>query len=91
MYGDPAHGHRRQYTTVTAQHCINDWAKRQYEKARSGVYSKWLEAQHVKESGLGYAKYGTKQETIEGALEELNDMLNHYNSLCGMQKEKQWE
>ena len=33
MYGDPAHGHRRQYTTVTAQHCINDWAKRQYEKA----------------------------------------------------------
>ena len=33
MYGDPAHGHRRQYTTVTAQHCINNWAKQQYEKA----------------------------------------------------------
>ena len=33
MYRDPAHGHRRQYTTVTAQHCINDWAKRRYEKA----------------------------------------------------------
>ncbi len=32
MYGDPAYGHRRQYTTVTAQHRINNWAKRQYEK-----------------------------------------------------------
>ena len=42
-------------------------------------------------SGLGYARYGTKQDSIEGALEELNDMLNHYNSLCEMHKEKQWE
>ena len=60
--------------------------------ARSGVYSKWLEAEHVKKSaGSGYAKYGTKQDSIEGALEELNDMINHYNSICGMQKEKQQE
>ena len=36
----------------------------------------WLEAEHVKKSaGSGYAKYGTKQESIEGALEELNDMI----------------
>ena len=40
------------------------------------------------DSGLGYARYGTKQDSIEGALEELNDMLNHYNSLCEMHKEK---
>ena len=57
--------------------------------ARSGVYSKWLEAEHVKKSaGSGYAKYGTKQDSIEGALEELNDMIKHYSSICGMQKEK---
>ena len=55
---------------------------------RSGVYPKWPEAQYVKDSGLGYARYGTKQDSIEGALEELNDMLNHYNSLCEMHKEK---
>ena len=56
---------------------------------RYGVYSKWLEAEHVKKSaGSGYAKYGTKQGSIEGALEELNDMISHYNSICGMQKEK---
>ena len=60
--------------------------------ARSGVYPKWLEAEHVKKSaGSGYAKFGTKQESIEGALEELNDMIEHYNSMCSMQKEKQWE
>ena len=53
---------------------------------------KWLEAEHVKKSaGSGYAKYGTKQDSIEGALEELNDMINHYNSICSMQKEKQQE
>ena len=34
--------------------------------ARSGVYSKWLEAEHE--------KYGTKQDSIEGALEELDDI-----------------
>ena len=44
--------------------------------ARSGVYPKWLEAEHVKKlAGSGYATYGTKQESIEGALEELNDMI----------------
>ena len=60
--------------------------------SRSGVYPKWLEAEHVKKSaGSGYAKFGTKQESIEGALEELNDMIEHYNSMCSMQKEKQWE
>ena len=60
--------------------------------ARSGVYSKWLEAEHAKKSaGSGYAKYGTKQESIEGALEELNDMIENYNSICSMQKDKQWE
>ena len=63
-----------------------------YNMARSGVYSKWLEAEHVKKSaGSGYAKYGTKQDSIEGALEELNDMINHYNRICSMQKEKQQE
>ena len=25
------------------------------------------------------------------AVQELNDMIKHYNSICGMQKEKQWE
>ena len=56
------------------------------------VFAEWLEAEHVKKSaGSGYAKYGTKQDSIEGALEELNDMINHYNSICGMQKEKQQE
>ena len=60
--------------------------------ARSGVYPKWLEAEHVKKSaGSGYAKYGTKQESIEGALEELNDMIENYNSICSMYKDKQWE
>ena len=60
--------------------------------ARSGVYSKWLEAEHVKKSaGSGYAKYGTKQDSIEGALEELDDMIHHYNSICSMQKEKHQE
>ena len=50
-----------------------------------------LEAEHVKKSaGSGYAKYGTKQESIEGALEELNDMIENYNSICSIQKEKQW-
>ena len=29
-----------------------------------------------------------KQYSIEGALEELNDMINQYNSICSMQKEK---
>ena len=52
----------------------------------------WLEAEHVKKSaGSGYAKYGTKQESIEGALEELNDMIENYNSIRSMQKDKQWE
>ena len=63
--------------------------------ARSGVYPKWLEAEHVKKSaGSGYAKYGTKntkQESIEGALEELNDMIENYNSIFSMHKDKQWE
>ena len=46
--------------------------------ARSGVYPKWLEAEHVKKSaGSGYATYGTKQESIEGVLEELNDMIEN--------------
>ena len=44
-----------------------------------------------KSAGSGYAKYGTKQDTIEGALGELDDMIKHYNSICGMQKEKQRE
>ena len=53
--------------------------------ARSGVYPKWLEAEHAKKSaGSGYAKFGTKQESIEGALEELNDMIENYNSICSM-------
>ena len=60
--------------------------------ARSGVYPKWLEAEHVKKSvGSGYATYGTKQESIEGALEELNDMIENYNSICSMHKDKQLE
>ena len=42
-------------------------------------------------AGSGYAKYGTKQESIEGALEELNDMIENYNGICSMQKEKKWE
>ena len=33
----------------------------------------------------------TKQESIEGALEELNDMIENYNSICNMQKDKHWE
>ena len=37
------------------------------------------------------AKYGTKQESIEGVLEELNDMIGNYNRICSMQKVKQWE
>ena len=32
-----------------------------------------------------------KQESIEGVLEELNDMIGNYNRICGMQKVKQWE
>ena len=60
--------------------------------ARSGVYPKWREAEHVKKSaGSGYAAYGTSQESIEGALEELNDMIENYNSVCSMHKDKQWE
>ena len=60
--------------------------------ASAELYSKWLEAEHAKKpAGSGYAKYGTKQDSIEGALEELNDMINHYNSICSMQKEKQQE
>ena len=31
------------------------------------------------------------QEFIEGALVELNDMIEHCNSICSMQKDKQWE
>ena len=58
---------------------------------RKRVYPKWLDAEYVKRAGLGYAKYGTKQDSIEGALEELNDMIKHYNSICGIQKEKQRE
>ncbi len=45
----------------------------------------------ISSAGSGYEKYGTKQESIEGALEELNDMIENYNSICSMQKEKQWE
>ena len=60
--------------------------------ARSGVYPKWLEAEYVKKSaGSGYATYGTTQESIEGALEELDDMIENYNSICSMHKDKQWE
>jgi len=36
-------------------------------------------------------EYGTKQDSIEGALEELDDMIHHYNSICNMQKEKHQE
>ncbi len=30
----------------------------------------------------GYGKYGTKQYCIEGALEELDTMVKHYNLIC---------
>ena len=33
----------------------------------------------------------TKQESFERALEELNNMIENYSSICSMQKEKQWE
>ena len=36
-------------------------------------------------------EYGTKQDSIEGALEELDDMIHHYNSIYSMQKEKHQE
>ena len=37
---------------------------------------------------MGYAKYGMKQDNIEGALEELDDMIKHYNTIafCVMHK-----
>ena len=49
---------------------------------RSGVYPNWLNAEHVKKSASGYGKYGTKQDCIEGALEELETMIEHYNHIC---------
>ena len=49
---------------------------------RSGVYPNWLNAEHVKKSASGYGKYGTKQDCIEGALEELETMIEHYNHNC---------
>ena len=49
---------------------------------RSGVYPNWLNAEHVKKSASGYGKYGTKQDSIEGALEELETMIEHYNHNC---------
>ena len=49
---------------------------------RSGVYPNWLNAEHVKKSASGYGKYGTKQDCIEGALEELETMIKHYNHNC---------
>lgn len=54
--------------------------------SRSGVYPNWLDAQYVKETASGYGKYGTKQERIEGALEELDTMVKHYNGICGVKK-----
>ena len=33
----------------------------------------------------------TKRESIEVALKELNDMVKNYNSICSIQKKKQWE
>ena len=50
--------------------------------SRSGVYPNWLNAEHVKKSASGYGKYGTKQDCIEGALEELETMIEHYNHNC---------
>ena len=35
-----------------------------------------------KKSASGYGKYGTKQDCIEGALEELDTMIKHYNLIC---------
>ena len=46
------------------------------------VYSNWLNAEYVKKSATGYGKYGTKQDCIEGALEELDTMVEHYNLIC---------
>ena len=39
-------------------------------------------AEYVKKSASGYGKYGTKQDCIEGALEELDTMIKHYNLIC---------
>ena len=49
---------------------------------RSGVFPNWLDAEYVKKSASGYGKYGTKQDCIEGALEELGTMIKHYNLIC---------
>ena len=49
---------------------------------RSGVFPNWLDAEYVKKSASGYGKYGTKQDCIEGALEELDTMIKHYNLIC---------
>ena len=38
--------------------------------------------EYVKKSASGYGKYGTKQDCIEGALEELDTMIKHYNLIC---------
>ena len=68
------------------------WVTEANSERGAKVLFEWLEAEHVKKSaGSGYEKYGTKQESIEGALEELNDMIENYNSICSMQKDKQWE
>ena len=37
---------------------------------------------HMAQSASGYGKYGTKQDCIEGALEELGTMIKHYNLIC---------
>ena len=49
------------------------------DMSRSGVYPNWLIAEHVLKSASGYGKYGAKQDFIEGALEELETMIEHYN------------
>ena len=68
--------------------------RKDIEREEEGLGPEWpapTGLQTALTAGSGYAKYGTKQDSIEGALEELNDMINHYNSICSMQKEKQQE
>ena len=52
------------------------------DMSRSGVYPNWLIAEHVMKSASGYGKYGTKQDCIEGDLEELDTMIERYNFIC---------
>jgi hypothetical protein len=66
--------------------------RKDIEQEEEGLGPEWpapTGLQTALTAGSGYAKYGTKQDSIEGALEELNDMINNYNSDCSMQKEKQ--